>query len=431
MRRRRSRRLFIRPPENPAGGEDGLTLRKSFRALLLSALALLLALGGAEGALAETAREITAECVMTPGSKKKEFKKAMDGSYRTYWNSNAGEGAQVTVRVPAGEEASGVWFQWYEHEHAIALQVKDERGAWQEYACSEGQFLSEYVPLPEGTREFRVANPKSAKKSVPIPLAEIHVYGKGELPPEVQVWEPPAEKADLMLVAGHPDDELLWFGGVLPVYAGVEKMKVQVCIMVPTLPRRRLEELDGLWTCGMRNYPAFGHFRDSFTLSLREQYSRWDKNAVQKTVTGWVRRFKPEVIITHDLKGEYGHGAHQACADAVIQALDLANNPKKFKDSYKEYGGWKVPKCYIHLYGENVIDFDWRVPLAEFGGRTALEVAQEAFHHHVSQRDTDYKVEDFGPCDCSLFGLYRSLVGPDTEHNDLFENLRPSVRDED
>ena len=34
-------------------------------------------------------------------------------------------------------------------------------------------------------------------------------------------------------------------------------------------------------------------------------------------------------------------------------------------------------------------------------------------------------MEDFGPCDCSLFGLYRSLVGPDERHDDLFENIGP------
>ena len=399
---------------------------KGWIAAALAGLALL----AAGPAAAETAREITDRCVMTPASKKKEFKKATDGSYSTYWNSSAGKGAAVTVTVPEGEEAGGVWFQWYEHEHAIAVQVKDANGEWKEYASTKGQFLSEFLPLPEGTVEFRIANPQSAKKSVPIPLAELHVYSAGELPAEVQVWSPPAEKADLMLLAGHPDDELLWFGGVLPTYAGVEKRAVQVCIMVPTLPRRRLEELDGLWTCGVRNYPVFGHFRDSFTLSARDQYDRWDKTAVQKVVTGWIRRFKPDVVITHDFGGEYGHGAHRVCADALTASLELAVNPKKFRESWQEYGGWDVPKCYIHLYPENVIDFDWRIPLEEFGGKTAFEVAEAAFACHISQKDTEYKVEDFGPCDCSLFGLYRSLVGPDKEHNSLFENLSPVVRDE-
>ena len=243
----------------------------------IAALLAVLALGCVGAAAGEPAREITSECAFRAGSEKKEFKKATDGSYRTMWRSLGGKNAWFEVTVPEGEEAGGIWFQWYEHEHAIAVQLKDENGEWAEYSHTDGLYLSEYLDLPVGTTEFRVANPKSSKKSSTIPLAEVHVYGRGDRAPEVQVWNPPAEKADLFLLAGHPDDELLWFGGILPTYAGVEKMRVQVAIMVPTLPRRRLEELDGLWTCGVRNYPVFGYFRDSFTLSLKQQYQRWDK----------------------------------------------------------------------------------------------------------------------------------------------------------
>ena len=380
---------------------------------------------------AETARDITAECEIVAGSKSKEFRYALDGNYKTRWISQAGNRASITVTLPEGETAGGVWLQYYDHEHAVAVQVRNDQGEWEEVASTEGIFLSDFLALPEGTAEFRVANPKGVKKSTPIPLAEFHVYSEGELPPEVQVWKAPAEKADLMLLAAHPDDEILWFGGVLPVYAGVEKKAVQVCTLVPTLPRRRLEELDGLWTCGVRNYPVFAHFQDAFSLSLRQQYEHWDATVVLRTVVGWIRRFKPDVIITHDLKGEYGHGAHRACADTVVKALDLSGSEKKFPESWKEYGGWEIPKCYIHLYPEQVIDFDWRVPLAEFGGQTAFDVAEAAFACHVSQRDTEYTVEDSGPCDCSLFGLYRSLVGPDEDHDDLFENLRPQLKDEE
>ena len=395
--------------------------RKKWLAGGLTVLALL----AAGLAAAETAREITWECEITPGSKKKEFSAALDRDYRTYWNSFAGKGAWIEVKVPEGEEAGGIWCQYYDHEHALGVQVKDETGAWQEVARTEGAFLSDYIALPEGVTEFRVTNPQGVKKSTPIPLAEFHVYSRGELPREVQVWQPPAAKADLMLLAGHPDDEILWFGGILPRYAGVEGRAVQVCTMVPTLPRRRLEELDGLWTCGVKNYPVFGHYRDNFSLSLNGQYEKWDRTGVQKLVTGWIRRFKPEVIITHDINGEYGHGAHRVCADAVIQGLTLAANPKKYPDSYKTYGTWDVPKCYLHLYPEGVIDFDWREPLAAFDGKTGFDVAVEAFACHVSQRETEYSVEDSGPCDCSLFGLYRSLVGPDERKDDLFENLGP------
>ena len=86
-------------------------------------------------------------------------------------------------------------------------------------------------------------------------------------------------------------------------------------------------------------------------------------------------------------------------------------------------GTWDTPKCYIHLWKENVIDMDWRQPLEAFGGKTAFEVAEEGFRRHVSQQVTDYHVEDWGPWDNSLFGLFRSTVGPDEAKNDFFENL--------
>ena len=58
-------------------------------------------------------------------------------------------------------------------------------------------------------------------------------------------------------------------------------------------------------------------------------------------------------------------------------------------------------------------------------GETGLEVAKAAFKKHVSQQNGKYSVRDSGFNDCSLFGLYWSSVGPDEEHNDLFEHVPP------
>ena len=171
------------------------------RRWFLAAAALAALLMVSAPAAADTAREITAECTFAPASKKKEFSKATDGSYRTYWNSNAGKGAMITVTVPEGEEASGAWFQWYEHPHAAAVQVLQD-GEWTDVAVTAGEFLSECLILPKGIAQCRIANPKTAKKNTPIPISEIHVYSRGELPENVQRWEPPCEKAELMLLAG-------------------------------------------------------------------------------------------------------------------------------------------------------------------------------------------------------------------------------------
>ena len=66
----------------------------------------------------------------------------------------------------------------------------------------------------------------------------------------VQQWQAPLEKADLLALAAHPDDEILFLGGTIPYYAGEMGKAVQVAYLVPTMPYRRLELLDGLWLCG-------------------------------------------------------------------------------------------------------------------------------------------------------------------------------------
>jgi len=378
-------------------------------------LLLLLMLFFSLPALAQEAPEITKRCSFRAGDTG-GFANATDGSYKTYWKCSGG----VTVTVPKGQTASAVTVKMYEHALPWKLQVKDENDEWTTVAETEGSHYTDTLMLPEGTTCFRLIK---GIRSGSIWIAEMTVYGTGELPASAQIWQEPAEKADLLLIVAHPDDEVLWFGGALPTYAGEYQKEVQVCMAVPTLPRRRLELLDALWTCGVRHYPVWGSFADKFATSLNRMYKLWKKDTVYKTVVGWIRRFKPDVLLTHDVYGEYGHGAHRALADAVLHTLDTAADEKKYTESAKLYGTWEVPKTYLHLWKENVVDMDWRQPLSAFGGKTGFDVACEAFKCHVSQQQTDYHVEDWGPWDCSLFGLVRSLVGEDVLKNDFFENL--------
>ena len=387
----------------------------------LAWLALAAVIWTAVSAGAETARDVTMQCGLTAGASGKNLQQCVDRNYETYWRSANGDKAWIEVEMPEGETASGVEVQWHEHPHAWGIQQLTEAGTWEDLVHSDSQYLTDYLALPEGIRRFRVANAPGEKRH--FNLTELRVYGAGERPAEVQQWNPPAEKADLMLLAAHPDDEILWFGGTLPTYAGEKKKVCQVCMMVPSRGCRRLELLDCLWTCGVKNYPVWGRFADAYTGSLKQQYTRWNKERVYDLVIEWIRRFKPEVLLTHDVNGEYGHGGHRACADAAMEGVRLAANKKKYPRSAREFGTWDVPKCYLHLYGENRAEMDWRQPLEAFGGRTSFDVAEEAFRCHVSQQKTSYRVMDWGECSCSLFGLYRSLVGPDTAGGDFFENL--------
>ena len=149
-----------------------------------------------------------------------------------------------------------------------------------------------------------------------------------------------------------------------------------------------------------------GHFPDKYQLTLKGMYAQkgWSRESVYRFVAETYRACRPDVVVTQDVNGEYGHGAHRAAADAAQAAIALAadeNDQEKMTHSEP----WQVKKLYLHLYEQNPVKMDWRKPLAAFGGQTAFDLASRAFECHISQQRTDYHVEDFGPYDNSKFGL--------------------------
>ena len=383
--------------------------------LILALLTLMLL---APAAFAQTAAEITARCALS-GAGKKTLERMTDGDYRTHWDSSSNSFAYVEIE--AEEAIGGVYVQFYDEAAAFEVQAKDESGAWQTVAEQDGAFLAEYAALDAGAKAVRI-RPKDGKGRLFI--AELHIFGEGDAPDWVQQWEAPLAKADLLALAAHPDDEILFLGGTIPYYAGEMGKKVQVAYLVPTMPYRRLELLDGLWLCGVKNYPMIGHFPDKYQLTLKGMYEQkgWSRESVYRFVAEAYRACRPDVVVTQDVNGEYGHGAHRAAADAAQAAIALAAD-ETYQEKMTHSEPWQVKKLYIHLYEQNPVKMDWREPLAAFGGQTAFDIACRAFECHVSQQRTDYHVEDFGPYDNSRFGLAYSAVGGDVEKDDFFENL--------
>jgi LmbE family N-acetylglucosaminyl deacetylase len=196
---------------------------------------------------------------------------------------------------------------------------------------------------------------------------------------------------------------------------------------------RMHEALNGLWTVGVPNYPVVGPFDDKVASkdSLAAATEVYGHDAVLAFQVETLRRFKPLVVVGHDLKGEYGHGAHRLNALTLTEALELSGDAGSYPQSVAAYGLWDVPKAYLHLYAKNKIVMDWTVPLDSFAGRTAFDMAVEGYDKHVSQHRYAFAVKLGGTWeDCRKFGLYRSTVGLDIEKNDLFENLEETERKE-
>ena len=282
-------------------------------------------------------------------------------------------------------------------------------------------FLHEYVTLPRAASSATIEAPQGAI------LCEVYALA-GDTPPAwVQVWQPPCEDADLLVLPTHADDEHLWFGGTMPYYAGEKGMAVQVAYMTNHWgePYRPHELLNGLWTVGVRNYPVISDFPDLYASkeSLESARQVYDEEAVTAWQVEQLRRFKPSVVLGHDIDGEYGHGAHMLNAATLLAALECSGDAARYPESAETYGVWQVPKCYLHLWPENTIQMEWgEMPMAAFDGRTALELAAEGFACHVSQTQW-FEVKAGGSNDCRKFGLAYTNVGPDEAKNDFFEHI--------
>ena len=367
------------------------------------------------------ARNIAAECKYAAArGHTRIFGNLYDGSYQYYWESDVRRDNWLQVTLPEGETCSGVQIKWAEINRSWRIEVEQD-GEWVPAGGYEADYLNTWTPL-ENVTSFRIFAGKRANR---LRINELEVYSAGKRPASVQVWEPTPEKADMIVVIAHPDDEYIFMGAIIPLY-GAEKGKTVLPVYITeSSVTRRTELLDGLWTAGQRTYPLIGKFYDRYTMSMREAYQKIGKTKVQNYMIEVFRRYKPEIVVTHDINGEYGHGVHRVCADIVINALEKSGNEKIHRESAKAYGTWEVPKCYIHLYGENPIRFDWKgTTLEAFGGKTAFEVADAAWQCHQSQTAKGkYEVYVDGPYDSQVFGLYRSTVGEDRLHNDFFENI--------
>jgi LmbE family N-acetylglucosaminyl deacetylase len=339
-----------------------------------------------------------------------------DGEHGTSYSFE--EGATVTVRSADGSAMAGIYIIW--DSPVNQWNLRTDSGV---ITCGQNGFLHEFISLEAPTASAVITVPSGGAR-----ISDIRIFSQdGPLPEDVQRWNAPCEKADIMLVPAHADDEILFLGGIIPTYGVVGEMDIQVVYMAEfwsSAKIREHEKLDGLWEAGLKNYPVCGNFKDLYSKTIEEAQSQYSFDAMTEFVTAQIRRFQPQVIVTHDQKGEYGHGFHMLTSLAVTTAVEYAGDENRYPDSASAYGTWDTPKTYLHLYEENKIRLDLRQPIDAMGGRTALEVAADAYKKHVSQQWCWFYVSDDYQYSCADFGLYRTTVGADTTGDDLFENLK-------
>lgn len=366
----------------------------------------------------EEAVDLTSACAFqTSGGSKPT--RLFDCKYTTPWSGKDRREAWIECVTPEDTSAHFLYVCFVDMPDEWRVEVETD-GEWSVLAQGDTTYMHAFVELG-GVSRFRLW--AGFQKARPLRVNELFVFGQGRLPGWVQRWEPTHEKADLMILAAHPDDELIQFGGLIPAYATELGKKTVVVYMTGSNSTRTSELLNGLWSMGVRQYPVIGPFYDGYSSSLGGGYQKWPKRQAQEFVMRMIRRYKPDVMVTHAVNGEYGHGAHRVCADVALFCAGNSMDAGICAESARRYGVWRMQKLYLHLYGDDPLRLDWNLPLSSLGGITALEAAQRAYLLHATQQSTRFEVTDEGENSSALFGLAYTKVGKDVARDDLFENV--------
>ena len=269
----------------------------------------------------------------------------------------------------------------------------------------------------------------------------------GRAPAQTYDWQPPPNKVTLLAVWAHPDDEGIFGGGSLPYYSSVLDVPTMLVCMTYNLTDERGGELCcAAWNYGLRYQPVMGGFTDINSSTITNSFYgtntidiTWDwwagigyqgngsdvaagKTRAINYVAEQIRRYRPDVIITHDVNGETGHDNHKATSYAVRQAFSVAADPTANATNLIGLAPWQAQKLYVHLYSTNRLFHEfWETPYPVLTNLTSHQVVNTGLTCHVSQGPSRWisasvypPVGVYAQWPAEWWGLYASMVGPDT-----------------
>ena len=341
----------------------------------------------------------------------------LDTDVETAWTPGPDTPA-VTFTVEKEAQAAIMTLEWKTIPEGFTVEMRDENNRLLSRVKKDGGYLADCVDLDPGARCISVIPDGAAE------LSTVRLYAEPYSRHVIQRWEPVPEKLDLLVISTHQDDEFLFFGGAIPMYAAREDVSMAVLYMVSCNRFRCREALDALWSAGLKKHPVFLNLPDGITHSPYQAREHWKKYQPLELLIGAIRKYRPEVILVQGFNGEYGSEAHKLTAVLTAEAVEKAAQEDADPPSAETFGVWQVKKLYVHLYEENQIHMDWNRPMDDTGVITPLFLAKEAFDRQYSQTSY-FSLELEGVrYDNTLFGLYFTTVGEDVEKNDFLEHIR-------
>ena len=316
-------------------------------------------------------------------------------------------------------DAHWLYVQWNAQPEGVQIQQLDENGTLLAHMDVPEQYDT-VVELQEGAVRIRFITDKYG-----MSMTRLLLFTKGALPKQFCEWKQAQGHLDYLIVSTHPDDDVIFMGGVIPLY-GREQGYVGTVAYVTTPSRLRVDEaVQGAKTMGAEYYPFFLGFHDLNTQRMTEFSNMFLPDAVTRALVRLFRQQRPLVVFSHDVNGEYGHWQHIIVSAAVVEACKLAADESYDPASAAKFGTWEVKKCYLHLYPEYPLVMDVNTPLASMDGKTVIQIAKEAFAKHRTQQNGRHWVQtDHDAHPLSRFGMAYGTV---PAGDDVFDNIDPAL----
>ncbi|MFC1942478.1 PIG-L family deacetylase [Chloroflexota bacterium] len=202
-------------------------------------------------------------------------------------------------------------------------------------------------------------------------------------------------KRTLCFIGAHPDDETFGLGSTLAHYATAGVQVYYVCATRGEAGMNSLNQLGEFESLGDLRSQELGcaakilglagvvhlGYRDSGMLGTDdnkhpEALAVAPVDEVSGRIVKVFRSLKPDVVITHDPIGGYGHPDHIAVHNATVKAFEIAADPAKYLEAGSAF---QPQKLYYHVFSRKLLKVTVRLmPL--FG---------QDPHHFGQNKDVD------------------------------------------
>jgi N-acetyl-1-D-myo-inositol-2-amino-2-deoxy-alpha-D-glucopyranoside deacetylase len=248
-----------------------------------------------------------------------------------------------------------------------------------------------------------------------------------------------------MVVHAHPDDEAIGTGGTLARYGaeGVRTVLVTATlgeegeIVVPDwntpefkarLAEVRREELNqAVALLGIDHLEILG-YRDSGMAGTESNshpdcFNMADPDEAAGRLVRLVRAYRPQVLVSYNAFGGYGHPDHIACHKATVAAFDASGDPARYPDAGVP---WEPLKLYYTNSPRRLFQTAWEQMKAR-GLPTPLDDPDFDLSRFTVPDDevtTAIDVGDLQKRKLDALMVHRTQIAPDGRFMTIPEDIR-------